>query len=856
MYLLLVVVRPAFVCPQQPAKALSASKLHDGICDCCCGSDELSGDCPDVCDQVLADERKKRQQLQTQYVKGKTVRAQRLAEFQHKRSEVAHQLDQKNEQLKHLQEQVHEVRRHVRKSKGKVWHARHRRVVQQSLPITRATSPENDDAGSSTLSGMFQPLTAPELVDFIVHACQMAGEIMAGDSDTNAAKTCLPLRLAGLDLGLVWRHSTYQVARISENMEDDEVAVLVGQLAEMLHLNAQEDRTRVVYNEHALKKRMPESDGAGGGEGTARRNKPNSKSDRRNSMHRRLQSEDDYDDEDEEYLMASGDDPNDDDMVAHGHHDRASHNGRAANDPSKSSSDDDDDDDDNSDEALKEQKKSRKEASEQFAAELRQRPLGSAQHKFLEKSQAVLDRMNAILDDMKRKDEKEKSQEREKRRKETERRRKQRAKDQNKDEGDEGSHDVDDDDTDSGMDPPDTVVAPKEGGEDGSASQLSESLPENFDPVALPLARDALVRRQAQVHRGYQYAVSAKILLDALLESDLYNDDQDDRADRIHLDLSLLAVGTLAHSKISAVQTWQIYQGVVDEFLEESRSLASQQGGGGDDDDQTCKSPWTALCPPRSIVRVVEVDNQDVPVKIPPEAIHRAAAAFCDEQMALLASSAESCLSSALTAAELPLPSTIPDGYLGYAAPTPRHDDDVLSRALAALDLSYSDDAKKELEQHLEREKLLTSDQQRVQDEIRELTDSIGYDDPTKYGDNGELFAHKDECFSYDTGKYVYEICLHGESKQKEGKNSGGTDLGRWTGASVDEATGRRVWKWENGQRCWNGPNRSATAYVTCGTKTRVLSVEEPEICKYELQVESYIGCDEAFRAANNLDEA
>jgi protein kinase C substrate 80K-H len=155
----------------------------------------------------------------------------------------------------------------------------------------------------------------------------------------------------------------------------------------------------------------------------------------------------------------------------------------------------------------------------------------------------------------------------------------------------------------------------------------------------------------------------------------------------------------------------------------------------------------------------------------------------------------------------------------------------------------------------LEREKQLASDQQRIQDEIQELKDSIGYDDPNKYGDNGELYALKDECLSYDTGKYVYEICLHGGSKQKEGKSSGGTDLGRWTGASLDEASGQRVWKWENGQRCWNGPARSATARVTCGATTRVLSVEEPEICKYELQVESYIACDEAFRAAHNLDE-
>jgi protein kinase C substrate 80K-H len=212
------------------------------------------------------------------------------------------------------------------------------------------------------------------------------------------------------------------------------------------------------------------------------------------------------------------------------------------------------------------------------------------------------------------------------------------------------------------------------------------------------------------------------------------------------------------------------------------------------------------------------------------------------------------------------LPASIPDGFLGYAAPKPRQagTNDQLSLALDAWDslqsngdTSEPNQKRRELDEDLDREKQLGSELRQVQDEIQSLVDSIGYEEPMKFGPDGELYALKDECYSHDTGKYVYEICLFGSAKQKEGKGGGsGTDLGRWAGATIDEETGRRVWRWENGQRCWNGPNRSATAYITCGAKNRVLSVEEPEICKYELQMESYIACDEAFRSMSNLDPA
>jgi protein kinase C substrate 80K-H len=259
--------------------------------------------------------------------------------------------------------------------------------------------------------------------------------------------------------------------------------------------------------------------------------------------------------------------------------------------------------------------------------------------------------------------------------------------------------------------------------------------------------------------------------------------------------------------------------------------------------------------------------GEEVTATIPPDAIRQAGEAFCDEQAALVVTmNAESCASGPqLSAADMPLPASIPDGFLGYTAPKPREpvSNNALAEALVAWDLllpegndaAEADQERSQLEENIEAKRQLGSEQKEIEDEIQSLLDSVGLEDKTKFGPDGELYAFKDECYSHDTGKYVYEICLFGSAKQKEGKGAaGGTNLGEWTGTEVDEETGQRLWRWLNGQRCWNGPSRSATAYITCGANTRVVSVEEPEMCKYELQVESYIACDEAFRTANSLD--
>jgi protein kinase C substrate 80K-H len=43
--------------------------------------------------------------------------------------------------------------------------------------------------------------------------------------------------------------------------------------------------------------------------------------------------------------------------------------------------------------------------------------------------------------------------------------------------------------------------------------------------------------------------------------------------------------------------------------------------------------------------------------------------------------------------------------------------------------------------------------------------------------------------------------------------------------------------------KCWNGPMRSATVELSCGTTNALLSISEPEKCEYRFRVTSPALC-------------
>lgn len=99
------------------------------------------------------------------------------------------------------------------------------------------------------------------------------------------------------------------------------------------------------------------------------------------------------------------------------------------------------------------------------------------------------------------------------------------------------------------------------------------------------------------------------------------------------------------------------------------------------------------------------------------------------------------------------------------------------------------------------------------------------------------------------TVRYTYDVCFFGEAHQKSNSNGARTSLGRFQGwaedAAVKSGTNEYYSKqvYADGQRCWNGPARSARVDLVCGTSNALLSVAEPEKCTYLYKVATPAVC-------------
>lgn len=118
------------------------------------------------------------------------------------------------------------------------------------------------------------------------------------------------------------------------------------------------------------------------------------------------------------------------------------------------------------------------------------------------------------------------------------------------------------------------------------------------------------------------------------------------------------------------------------------------------------------------------------------------------------------------------------------------------------------------------------------------------------YGPDSIFRALKDRCIEKDSGEYTYELCFLKSTTQKSKKGGGNTRMGDFNGFEtefVDEETpldgrglgrgDRIVMKYENGQHCWNGPNRSTKVILACSEHDEIWKVSESEKCVYRMEV-------------------
>ncbi|EJD53947.1 endoplasmic reticulum protein [Auricularia subglabra TFB-10046 SS5] len=116
------------------------------------------------------------------------------------------------------------------------------------------------------------------------------------------------------------------------------------------------------------------------------------------------------------------------------------------------------------------------------------------------------------------------------------------------------------------------------------------------------------------------------------------------------------------------------------------------------------------------------------------------------------------------------------------------------------------------------------------------------------YGTEGQWKKLQNVCIEKEVGEYVYELCFFGSAAQKN-KNGGSTSLGSFSswntkaGVASGSPEYYSVQMYTGGQRCWNGPERSVTLKLACGTENAILSVSEPEKCEYHYTATSPALC-------------
>lgn len=118
------------------------------------------------------------------------------------------------------------------------------------------------------------------------------------------------------------------------------------------------------------------------------------------------------------------------------------------------------------------------------------------------------------------------------------------------------------------------------------------------------------------------------------------------------------------------------------------------------------------------------------------------------------------------------------------------------------------------------------------------------------YGPDDVFRALKGQCVSKDSGEYTYELCWLESTKQKPKKRGGDTGMGNFVGFDtvvVDDelppdgkglgSGERRALRYENGQHCWNGPNRSTLVVLACAETDEIWKITEEEKCVYRMEV-------------------
>lgn len=128
---------------------------------------------------------------------------------------------------------------------------------------------------------------------------------------------------------------------------------------------------------------------------------------------------------------------------------------------------------------------------------------------------------------------------------------------------------------------------------------------------------------------------------------------------------------------------------------------------------------------------------------------------------------------------------------------------------------------------------------------LQQLKDKMGAD----FGPEDVFLPYMDECITVTLAKYTYKLCFYDKVSQKEDqKYSYELNLGKWKswGTQADGTADYKTMTFDEGVACWQGPLRNVKVRLECGDETKIVGVEEPSTCHYEMVIKSPAACTEA----------
>lgn len=128
-----------------------------------------------------------------------------------------------------------------------------------------------------------------------------------------------------------------------------------------------------------------------------------------------------------------------------------------------------------------------------------------------------------------------------------------------------------------------------------------------------------------------------------------------------------------------------------------------------------------------------------------------------------------------------------------------------------------------------------------LEEEVRQIKKKIEESEQVlkiDFGPENVFYTLKGNCFSITHKEYDYVLCPFDKATQKDKRHSN-VSLGKWDSFNDKYTT----WSFKNGQGCWNGPLRSLSVNLICGSSDVVKKVDETSLCVYEMDFETPAVC-------------